>query len=315
MKIDRLLAIIIMLLNRNRVQARDLADHFEVSTRTIYRDIEAINNAGIPVVTYQGHNGGLGIVDTYKLDRHVLTLQDMVSMLSVLKGVNSTFKDRQINNAIEKIHALVPKNEQEYVNNHIDQIVIDVMPWGTSPRHKKKMVSLQQAITENLLCKISYRDSNGVTSQRTVEPMTLIFKATAWYLFAYCTIRHDFRLFKVNRIQQLDVTGKSFKRRNAVYSQYDTTKNNSTKMISLVIKFSLNKRHVVEEYFEKSQLKYLENGDMVATFDLPDNDWVNSYLLSLGEDAEVLEPQHLRMLLCEKAKKIALLYKHDIQVS
>ncbi|RUM36698.1 MAG: YafY family transcriptional regulator, partial [Desulfobulbus sp.] len=149
MKLDRLLSIVIMLLNRQRVQAKDLADHFEVSTRTIYRDIEAINRAGIPVVTHQGNKGGLGIIDSYKLDRQVLTLQDMVTMLSVLKGVNSTFKDRQINNAIEKIHALVPEHKQEFVKNHVDQIVIDVMPWGSSLKHKEKMMTLQQAIAKN----------------------------------------------------------------------------------------------------------------------------------------------------------------------
>ncbi|RUM35776.1 MAG: YafY family transcriptional regulator [Desulfobulbus sp.] len=315
MKLDRLLSIVIMLLNRQRVQAKDLADHFEVSTRTIYRDIEAINRAGIPVVTHQGNKGGLGIIDSYKLDRQVLTLQDMVTMLSVLKGVNSTFKDRQINNAIEKIHALVPEHKQEFVKNHVDQIVIDVMPWGSSLKHKEKMMTLQQAIAGNQVCDISYHDSNGAASHRTVEPMTLIFKATAWYLFAYCSLRNDFRLFKVNRIRNLQVLPETFTRKNGKYQHYDTMPDDSTEMISLVIRFSRIIRHTVEEYFEKSQLKYLECGDIIATFELPDNDWVISYILSLGDNAEVIKPQRLRTLLRKKAEKITRLYKRDIQVS
>ena len=315
MKIDRLLAIIIMLLNRNRVQARDLAEHFEVSTRTIYRDIETINNAGIPIVTHQGNNGGLAIIDSYKLDRQVLTLKDMVTMLSVLKGVNSTFNDRQITQAIEKIHALVPENKQNYVKNHLDRVVIDIMPWGTSPRQQEKMVSLQQAIANNMCCNITYQDNNGVVSQRKIEPMTLVFKSTAWYLFAYCTMREDFRIFKVGRIFRLAMLAETFRRKNVSWSEYDTMDTGSTKMIKLVVHFSKKIRHIVEEYFEKSQLENLASGDMIATFELPDNDWVISYLLSLGDDAELLEPKYLRTLLQKKAKKISNLYKHDIQVS
>ena len=304
-----------MLLNRNRVQARDLADHFEVSTRTIYRDIETINNAGIPIVTHQGKNGGLAIIDSYKLDRQVLTLKDMVAMLSVLKGVNSTFNDRQITQAIEKIHALVPENKQNYVKNHLDRVVIDIMPWGSSPRQQEKMVTLQQAIANNILCNITYQDSNGAVSQRKIEPMTLVFKSTAWYLFAYCTMREDFRIFKVGRVVQLTMLAETFRRKNVSWSQYDTMDTGSTKMIGLVIRFSKKIRHIVEEYFEHSQLEDLPSGDMIATFELPNNDWIISYLLSLGDDAELLEPKYLRTILQKKAEKISNLYKHDIQVS
>ncbi len=309
MKLERLLSIVIMLLNRKRVRAQELADHFEVSCRTIYRDIETINKAGIPIVTYQGNSGGLGIVDSYKLDRQVLTLQDMVTMLSVLQGVNSTFKDKQISSAIEKIHALVPANKQEYVDNHAEQIMIDVMPWGSSPAHKEKLLSLQRAIAENLLCTISYQDSNGTATSRNIEPMTLIFKATAWYLFSYCSKRHDFRLFKVNRINRLEVTSQVFSRRNTEYQQYDSMMNESGTVISLVVRFSRKIRHIVEEYFEQSQIIIHENGDMQASFELPDNDWVLSYLLSLGDDAEVIKPQHLRLLLQKKARNIVRLYQ------
>jgi len=315
MKLDRLLSIIIMLLNRERMQAKDLADHFDVSIRTIYRDIDAINSAGIPIVTYQGNNGGLGIVDNYKLDRQLLTLKDMVSMLSVLKGINNTFKDRQLSDAIEKIHALVPDSKQEFVKNHVDQIVIDVMPWGTNDGQKKTMVSLQHAIAGNRLVKFSYCDGNGTKSARTVEPMTLILKATVWYLFAYCKLRNDFRLFRLSRIKQYEMLTKTYIRRVADYKQYDSSFPDNVKMIQMVIKFSKSIRQNAEDYFDKSFLQYEKNGDIIATFELPENDWIQSYLMSLGEHAEVIKPKRMRLLLKEKAKKIAALYKHDIQLS
>ncbi len=315
MKLDRLLSIVIMLLNRKRVQARDLAEHFNVSVRTIYRDIDAINRAGIPIVTYQGNKGGLEIVEGYRLDRQVLSLEDMISMLSVLKGINTTFKDRQIDDAIEKLHALVPKEKQEYVNSYIDRMVIDVMPWGMPQGQKEKMFLLQQAIAENHLVSFSYRDAFGKGSLRTVEPMTLLFKATAWYLFAFCRLRSDFRLFRLGRIRGLTASQQTFIRKNTDYREHAETTADTAEMITLVIKFAKSIRHNVEDYVEESGLEYLENGDVIATFELPDNDWVLSYLLSLGEDAEVLEPTYMKVLLQEKAKKIIALYKHDIQVS
>ncbi len=309
MKLDRLLAIIIMLLNRKRIQARELAEYFEVSKRTIYRDIESINNAGIPIITYQGKNGGLGIVDTYKIDRQVLSLQDMISMLSVLKGINTTFPDKQLDGAIEKIHALVPENDQEYVKNQIEQIVIDVMPWGSSPLQKKKMTRLQQAITGSRLCRFSYHDSHGNSTMRKVEPMTLVFKAMSWYLFAYCRLRNDFRIFKLSRIQNLEVAGQTFTRKKAFFSQYDSINPTTDQMVSLHIRFARKIRHEVEEYLESSQIEELNNGDIITRFEMPDNDWIAGWLLSLGENAEVMAPASLRRLLSQKAKKITELYK------
>jgi predicted DNA-binding transcriptional regulator YafY len=315
MKLDRLLSIVIMLLNRKRVQAKDLAAHFEVSVRTIYRDVDAINRAGIPIVTYQGNKGGLGIIDSYKLDRQVLSLKDMVSMLSVLKGINTSFKDRQLNEAIEKIHALVPPGKRDYVKNYVDQVVIDVMPWGIKSGQKEKLLSLQQAIANNRLIEFSYRDGNGTKTRRTVEPMTMIFKATAWYLFAYCKLRSDFRLFRLTRIKRFKMLQRTYIRRVADYKQYDDNLSGQLKMIKLVIKFSRTINHHVEDYFDDSFLTYLKNGDVIATIELPENDWVLSYLLSLGEHAEVIKPKRMRLLLKEKAKKIIALYKHDIQLS
>lgn len=312
MKLDRLLSIIIMLLNRNRMQAKDLADHFDVSLRTIYRDIDTINNAGIPIVTYQGNKGGLGIVENYKLDKQILTLQDMVSMLSVLKGINTTFQDKHLQGAIEKIHALVPEDKQDYVKCQADHIVIDLMPWGANDGQKNKMQTLQQAIANKRLVTIHYRDGSGTTTVRKIEAMTLIFKATTWYLFAYCTLREDFRLFRLTRIKKYEMVDATFVRRIADYKQYDTCLSDKLEMIQLVIRFSKQIRQHAEDYFDESFLQYERNGDVVATFELPENEWIHSYLLSLGEHAEVLQPKRMRLLLKNNAEKIAAIYRYDV---
>ena len=108
MRLDRLLAITVLLLNRDRISARELARRFEVTVRTIYRDVEALCLAGIPVVSFQGNNGGFGLVENYRWDRQLLNMNDMVSMLTALKGVNETLGDDELDNAIEKVTSLVP---------------------------------------------------------------------------------------------------------------------------------------------------------------------------------------------------------------
>ncbi len=297
-----------MLLNRDRVQAGELAEYFEVSTRTIYRDIDAINRAGIPVVTHQGNKGGVGIVKGYRLDRQVLTLDDMVSMLSILKGVNATFQDRRIDRSIEKLHTLIPAERQDEVQKQISSLVIDVMPWGI--RHQdEKIELLQGAIWDCFLIEFSYRDGNGARSRRTVEPMTLVFKSTAWYLFAYCRLRSDFRLFRLTRMAELVLSEKRFNRRPGQYQQYDSRCTDTTQMIKLKVRFSAEIRNIIEDYFEESFLRYLDGGDILAIFEIPDNDWILSWLLSLGDKAELIEPVKMRVLLREKANKIKKLYQ------
>ena len=136
MRIDRMLAITVMMLNRDRISARELAERFEVSIRTIYRDIEAINLAGIPVISYPGNNGGFGIMDNYKIDRQVLSLKDMLSILSALKAISSSLEFSELDNAIEKINSLVPRGKTGQKNLFAEQFVVDILPWGFRKRQK-----------------------------------------------------------------------------------------------------------------------------------------------------------------------------------
>lgn len=177
---------------------------------------------------------------------------------------------------------------QDEVQKQVSSLVIDVMPWGI--RHQEKKIELlQNAIGDSVLIEFSYRDGNGARSRRTVEPMTLLFKSTAWYLFAYCRLRSDFRLFRLTRITELALTGKKFSRRPGQYQQYDNRHTDNTRMIKLKIRFSAEIQHIIEDYFEESFLRYQDNGDIIAIFEIPDTDWVLSWLLSLGDKAELIE--------------------------
>ncbi len=315
MRIDRMLAITVMLLNRDRISARELANKFEVSVRTIYRDIEAINLAGIPVISYPGNDGGFGIMENYRIDRQVLTLNDMFTILSALKGINTGLRDVELESAIEKIKSLVPNEKSIDMELHFEQLVIDLMPWGLSTKHKQFFKDIQKAVHSNTLVEIKYSNSKSETFERTIEPMSLILMGNIWYLFAFCRKRNDYRVFRLSRIKNIKILSQNFIRKEASYKNYFKQENKSLSMAHLVLKFSSEIRARVEDYFHEEQLEIQKNGDIIARVSYPENEWVYSFILSYAEFVEVLEPVHIRKIIQEKAKKILEQYKPDIMVS
>jgi predicted DNA-binding transcriptional regulator YafY len=309
MRIDRMLTIIVMLLNRDRITARELADKFEVSVRTVYRDIEAINIAGIPVISYSGNDGGFGIMENYKIDRQVLTLSDMFTILSALKGVNTGLKDMELESAIEKIKSLVPEEKSGEMELHFEQLAIDLMPWGFSDKHKAVFKAIQNSINGNTLLKIKYSNVKGENSERIIEPMTLIMTGYTWYVFAFCRMRNSFRVFRLSRIKKVDILQQNFSRKEASYKDYIGQDIDDRAMVHLVLKFSSAVRARVEDYFDEEQIDSQKNGDMIVKVPYPEDEWVYSNILSYGEFVEVLEPQHIREIIQEKAKKILGQYK------
>lgn len=315
MRIDRMLSIIVMLLNRDRISARELSDKFEVSIRTVYRDIDAINLAGIPIVSYSGNNGGFGILDNYKIDHQLLTFDDMCAMLSALKGVNTTLEDKELDSAIEKIKSLVPKDKADRLDLYLQQIVIDILPWGYTNVKKERMKVIQKAIINNNFLKFKYKNSKGEDSIRKVEPMTLIYKGYAWYLFSFCYLKNQYRIFRLSRMKNLEILNDTFIRKNMSYHDFMNPDSANIKIVPLILKFTPDVRGRVEDYFEEEQIEYHENGNMIVNVSFPEDQWIYSFILSFGEYVEVLKPEYIREIIQEKAKKIINNYKPDILLS
>lgn len=315
MRIDRMLGIVVLLLNRDKISARNLAERFEVSVRTIYRDIEAINMAGIPIVSSSGNNGGFGIMENYRLDRQVLSIDDMTSIITALKGVSDSLGDSDLDNIAEKILSLVPTDKIDRLKKHFEEVAIDISPWGFKQKSREYFKILQPAISEKNTVKFVYRNTRGEIINRIVEPMTLIFKSYAWYLFGFCKIRNDYRLFRLSRMDSLEVTPEKFKRKEISYKVYFAAQENPANTINLVLKFSSEVRIRVEEYFEESVVKFTSDGSMIVSVSYPEDEWVYSTILSFGEHVEVLQPEHIRKLIRTKAEKICSVYKHDIMLS
>ncbi|WP_348920071.1 helix-turn-helix transcriptional regulator [Enterococcus rotai] len=302
MKIERMLTIIVMLLNRNRVTANELAEKFEVSIRTIYRDIETINLAGIPIISHSGNNGGFSIYESYKLNHQVIPLNNLSSLLSTLKDVNATIDDIELESSIEKLENIVPKNKADHLKLHMEQIIVDLHPYGDTPDQKTLVKTLRKAITQANLLTIDYRNYDNIVSRRQIEPMSLVFKNYTWYLFAYCLLKEDFRTFRVSRISDAHIENQSFDRREKSYHEITASLKEQTTMTTIILKISSMMKSRVEDVFNKEDITVLETGELLIEATFPEKEWLFSLIFSFGEHIEVLAPKELRQTIVSKLK-------------
>lgn len=309
MRLERLVSITFMLLNRKQFSATELARKFDVSVRTIYRDLDAIDSAGIPLTSQSGRQGGFGIMDTFRIDRQVLSFKEISSIINALKGVNAALEDQGMNLTIEKIATLLPRSASFDALSTHQSLAIDYIPWGYAETYKNLFKTLYHAIENQKIVTIDYDKPNGKTIQRTIEPMTLLFKGYNWYVFSYCKLRQDYRMFRLSRIKNLQLTNQSFTRREKSYEDLSSWSDSSQKNINLTLKFAPRLKTLVEDYFKKEQLTYKNNGNIIAKVQFPESDWVYGYILGFGPYVEVLKPAHVREKIAQSAKKILKIYK------
>ncbi len=293
MKIDRLFSIVMELLNRDKVPASELAKRFEVSVRTIYRDLEAVDRAGIPVVSYAGKNGGFGILPNFKLERQFLSFSEMVTIISSLRGIRTAFGDSEVQDAIGKIRSLVPQNRAEEFERREEQVVIDILPWGYREKERELLEKVGDAIRQCRLVEFDYVDWNNRPTRRVLEPMTAVFKGYAWYLFGYCRKREDYRIFRVSRIRNLETLPGIFERRSYTYREFEEKTEVQMPMTTVKLRFPQALRVRMGDYFGESSFE--DDGEyFTVCVELPDNEWLDSFLLGFGSQVEILDPPGLR---------------------
>lgn len=310
LKIDRLLAITMLLLNRRRISAKELSERFEVSLRTIYRDVEAINQAGIPVVSYAGLSGGYEIMGQYRLDRQFLSLEELQSIIIGLKGIRASIGDQEISNLLDKVGALVTKSEQPAATRLGNQLILDMNPWQNGHHNIEQLTALRTAIKETRLVTFSYMSSQSESSIRTVEPMSIVVKGLGWYLHGYCLLREDFRVFRLSRMHEVDVLLQTFERKSETLEQLDYRwgKRDPSILITLVLHAQPNVRAQIEDYFRPEHVTMQPDGTLVVRSTQPDEPWLHGMLLSYGPSLRIIEPAHIAAAVKEKAEKIVALY-------
>lgn len=303
MKLDRLFGILSVLLEQERVQAKELAQRFEVSERTIYRDIAALEGAGMPVVTYPGTGGGIGILAGYKLDKRLLSKKDLADIGAGLAGLSSIGGDRQVKDLVAK---LLPETKGQPLES---DIFIDFSSWDESSFLQRRIEALRTAIGEHYRVELEYVSPSGRV-KRWVEPHKIVFKANSWYLYAYCCLRQGFRLFKLNRMVEIGPPGEAFTPRpleslSLEWGQ-DGYKGQGERV---VLKFPPSQEYLVVDLFGRGGYEAMDDGSLVVPFHSDDMASTLYMVLSFGPYVEVLESDSLKGLLVDWAKNILHRYE------
>ena len=287
MKLDRLLSIVVILLNKDRVSAKELASRFEVTTRTIYRDIDSINMAGIPIISYPGNDGGFGIMENFRLERHIFTEEDIIEVLSALKGMTGLIQSERIRSAADKFANMIEgKKNTDFFD---DGIIIDINPWGSKSRIDSDFRTIYSAILSRKKLSFSYSDYNGKCSSRTVEPISLVFKAYSWYLYSYCLERNDYRIFRLSRIKKISVLKDTFTGKKKKYQSDYSIKPDT----DITIRFKNSFETLISEFFPQSRIEKSADFSTI-TFKAQNEEWLYKILLGMGRDIEIVSPKSVR---------------------
>ena len=300
MKIDRLIGILSILLQEEKTTAPELAEKFEVSRRTINRDIEDLCKAGIPIRTAQGTGGGISIMDGYCIDRTILTSKDMQMILAGLRGLDSVSGKRYYGQLMEKIQT----GSSEFISGR-DSMLIDLSSWYRGSLAPKIEV-IQSAIENRRIIRFKYYAPFG-ESNRRVEPYYLVFQWSSWYVWGWCLERKDYRLFKLNRMDCVVETDCGFLCREVPMPDLSNEKI-FPGGINVKALFTPNMKWRLVEEFGPNCFTETDDGRLLFSADYTDMDNLVTWLMTFGAKVEVLEPEEVRDIIRRNAEEILKIY-------
>ena len=290
-QINRLFEIVYVLLAQKSVTAKELAERFEVSQRTIYRDVDTLSLAGIPVYTEKGKNGGISLLPEFVLSKSILSEQEQNEILSALHGL-SNVKTSETNQVLKKLSTIFNKSAANWLE-------VDFSDWGY---HNGGVFNdFKIAILERKVAEFDYYSTYGEKTHRCIEPIQLWFKSKSWYIKGFCLIRQDMRLFKLTRVKNLKLTDEHFAERDLLATPPVRTPSEYQKQ-DVRLKFRISPEmayRVYDEYGEDIAEKQAD-GSFIVTVTWPEDEWVYGTILSYGEYIEVLEPEHIREIIKNK---------------
>lgn len=304
MQESRLFKILYLLLEKGRTTAPELAKELEVSVRTIYRDIDALSGAGIPVFSTQGKGGGIFLMDGFVLNKGLFSESDQLTLVSALQSLSALLPDAE--------GALLLKLNAMFRRNNPDWIQIDFSRWGNQSLDREKFHIIKTAILNRQLLSFSYVSSYGQSTRRRVKALRLCYKSHAWYLQAYCMERNDFRTFKINRMSEPLLLPEIFEDA-PLPPPIDIDEDGSNGRIYPLIRLRFKKEAAYRVYdeFNSGDIEVLENGDLSVKTRFPEDDWIYGYLLTYCGNAEILEPAHMRSGFEKIVKKLYQNYIPD----
>lgn len=306
--INRLFGIIYILLKKGTATAGELAERFEVSTRTIYRDIENLSMAGIPVYARKGKNGGISLTERFVLDKLLVSSEEQQRILAALASLEET--------GAQEEEEILRKLGDFFKKEPINWVSIDFSDW--SGRRQELFVQIKEAILGRHVMVFDYYGQNGEMSNRTVEPVQLLFKEYTWYVRAFCRTRQAMRLFKVLRMKRVRVMDEVFQ---ADESHLSIPENNqkgqddlSPKLISndtfsqIIFRIDRKEAYRIYDRFEEDEITILPSGDFEICMRCIVDDWVYGLILSFGPSLRVLAPALVREEIARRIQKMAEVY-------
>lgn len=309
MKVDRLVSIIMILLDKERIGAQELADMFEVSPRTIYRDIDAINMAGIPIRSTSGVGGGFEIMPQYKVDKKVFSTADLSALLMGLSSISDVVRGDELIHALAKVKSFIPADKAEDIELKVNQICIDLSPWMGNNNIQPYLEIIKTALQESRLLTFEYIAHHGNETSRTVEPCQLVLKSSHWYLYGYCHIKNDYRLFRLSRMSKLQMQEETFTPRGYQKPQLEFDDILKTMQTKIKIRIHKSVMDRVLDYCTYEDFKPDSNEYYIVNFPFIENEYHYDILLSFGDKCECLEPLHIRAKIKQRIHDIAALYE------
>lgn len=298
MQINRLFEITYLLLEKKQITAKELAEHFEVSTRTIYRDVEILGAAGIPIYMSKGKGGGISLLPDFVLNKTVITESERADILSSLRAVQAVSLS-EAGTALDKLGSLFGNEDSNWIE-------VDFGFWGDGEKEAGIFEILKKAIFDKHVVEFQYAAVGSERKLRRVEPLKLVFKGSNWYLYAYCREREDYRFFKLKRMQDIIVAEEAFRRH--VPKRVLKKENAYDKQQKVWVTLKLSKEAFYRAMDDFPEYEVLEDGSALVSGEFVQGEWLVDMLLGLGEHCEVIEPQWLREKAKERLQRMVELY-------
>jgi predicted DNA-binding transcriptional regulator YafY len=268
-----------------KATAKELAKRFEVSVRTIYRDIEVLSSTDIPIYTARGKGGGINLIDGYTLDKSILSESEQTEILLALQSLSAT-QYPAIDKIIRKLSSLFKKEDLQWID-------VDFSLWGAD-KNTNIFNLLKAAIVERRVICFEYYNSLGERSGRKVRPVKLVFKHNSWYLKAFCLLRNEWRTFKISRMYGIHKTEEFFSDIPAETLLKGVSKSLSATWVEVCMRIAPEGAYRVFDDFEKNEVKKNPDGSFTAISFFPEGEWLFNHILSYGVLGEVISPEHIR---------------------
>lgn len=303
MKYQIMIKMLMLLMAKKKVTAGEIAERFEISVRSVYRYVEELNVAGVPIDVVRGRYGGIFIADTYKLPSGYFTRGEYGAVINAVTAMLSTVDDGDLSSALEKLERQQKADKRELTV--CGNIIVDGGAWGDLGKLPQKMKLCEQAVKDCASIEIDYVSREGEHSKRVIDPHVLILKQNVWYVYAFCHTRQSFRTFKIGRIKGARFIGRNFVRRDI--SKDDIPLNfeyTSEQLIPVTLGIKKDALADVEEWIGVDNVEPRWDG-LIATVSLPDDEMLVDKILGFGGKVRVLEPAALKERVREAALAIA----------